>query len=296
MMELRQLKYFLAVAEELHFGKAAQKLHIAEQPLGYQVRRLENELGFKLFDRTTRSVKLTPAGQSFMADARRILLQTEYAAETARKISAGKAGLIRLGYESATIVAILPGFVKLFRAEYPEIELVLIEHSKAGLGPLRDGDIDACLITRYTRLPDGFEYLPVMKDRAVVALPIDHPLAERQAISLADLRDVPFLGYGGAGGESANRFMAQLVEYVGSDAPITHEADSYIALLGLVASNLGFTIVTSSMARLFAEEVRYIPLVEPSVNVDYGLALRVGESAPTAEALRTVAKHLAKII
>ena len=132
-MELRQLEYFVAVAEELHVGKAARRLHIAEQPLSYQIRKLENDLGFKLFDRTTRSVSLTPAGASLLADARKLLARSEQAADTARRIAAGEAGVVHLGYESATVPSVLPDFVKLFRAEYPEIDLILVEHSKAGL-------------------------------------------------------------------------------------------------------------------------------------------------------------------
>lgn len=294
-MELRQVQYFLVVAEELHFGRAAEKLHIAEQPLGYQVRKLESELGFKLFERTTRSVKLTPAGESFMGDARRILAQAERAADTARRIAAGEAGVVRLGYESSTVVSVLPDFVRLFRAEYPEIDLVLVEHSKAGLEPLAAGDTDACLVTRYARIPSAFEYLPVMSDRAVVALSADHPLTKHDGLSLADLKGLPFLGYADASGESANRFMAQLVERAGTEAPVRSEADTFTALLGLVSAGLGFTIVTASACKLFADEVAYVPLSDPAVGVDYGLALRTGEQAATADALRTVATHLAKL-
>lgn len=294
-MELRQIRYFLAVAEELHFRKAAERLHVAEQPMGYQIRRLEDELGFKLFERTTRSVRLTPAGESFMGDARRILAQAERAADTARRIAAGEAGVVRLGYESSTVVSVLPDFVRLFRAEYPEIDLVLVEHSKAGLEPLAAGDTDACLVTRFARIPSTFEYLPIMTDDAVAAIFAEHPLAERPNVSLSDLADEPFLGYADASGESANRFMAQLVERAGTEAPVQSEADTFTALLGLVSAGLGFTIVTASACKLFADEVAYVPLSDPAVGVDYGLALRAGEQAATAEALRTVATHLAKL-
>lgn len=295
-MELRQLEYFLAVADELHFGKAAERLHLAEQPLGYQIRKLEGELGFKLFERTTRSVALTPAGASFKDDAQRILAQSQRAADTARRIAKGEAGVVRLGYESSTVVSILPDFVKLFRAEYPEIDLVLVEYSKAGLEPLAAGDTDACLVTRFTRIPSAFEYLPIMADNAVVAISVEHPLAQKSGVSLADLADEPFLGYADASGESANRFMAQLVERVGTEAPVRSEADTFTALLGLVSAGLGFTIVTSSARKLFVDDVAYVALENPAVGVDYGLALRAGERAPTAEAMRIVASHLARLM
>ena len=294
-MELRQLEYFLAVADELHFGRAAAKLNMAEQPLGYQVKKLETELGFKLFERTTRSVKMTAAGESFAADARRILAQSEQAADTARRIAAGEAGVVRLGYESSCVVSILADFVKLFRAEYPEIDLVLVEHSKQGLIPLYKGDTDACLITRYQRLPKTFEYFPIMTDQAVVALDAGHQLAKRESLSLPDLENVPFLGYADASGESANRFMAELIEHAGAEGVVRSEADTYVALLGLVSAGLGFTIVTESMKKLFPAEIAYVPLSSPAVKVDYGLALHKNNQPTCAEALRTVAKHLASI-
>ncbi len=295
-MELRQVRYFLAVAEELHFGRAAEKLHIAEQPLGYQIRKLEQELGFKLLDRTTRSVSLTPAGRSFMADARKILEQAERAADSARRIAAGEAGVVRLGYESATIPSILPSFVKLFRAEYPEIDLVLVEHSMTGLKSLAEGATDACLVTRYTRLPSSFEYLPVMKDRTVVALPADHPLESRESVELAELSDFSFLGYAGTESGPANQFMSHLAADTEQVFAVSQVAETYAALLGLVAAGLGFTIVTGSIGRLFLDNVSYVPFVNPSVTVDYGLALRGDDQSPFSSSLRTVARHLAVLI
>lgn len=295
-MDTWDLECFLAVADELHFGQAARKLHIAEQPLGYRVRKLEDELGFKLFDRTTRSVRLTPAGSSFEGNARRIVAQQQQAVESARLIAGGKAGVVRLGYESATVVSILPDFVRLFRTEYPEISLRLVEHNKDGLHPLASGDTDACLITRYSNLPKGFEYLPILEDRAVIALPKEHRLASRKELSLADLDEVPFLGYAGANGESPNRFMEKLVTHAGTDSSISHEAETYTALLGLVSAELGFTIVTTSMARLFPDEVSYVPLSDPEVSVDYGLTLREGDSSAILKSIRIVARHLARIL
>lgn len=295
-MELRQMRYFIAVADELHFGRAARKLHIAEQPLSYQVKKLEEELGFKLLDRTTRSVSLTPAGASFLQDARKIVEKSERAADTARRIALGEAGVVRLGYESATVPSILPDFVKLFRAEYPGIGLVLIEHATGGLRALTEDDIDACVVTRYDRLPGWVEFLPISSDRAVVALPAGHALAQVDEVRAADLAKGPFLGYTGAGGAPANLFMAKLAAQSDLDVDVSQEAESYMALLGLVAAGLGFTIVTECMADFFADQIVYRPLVDPEVHVEYGLALKHGDEGPMTSPLRTVARHLKAIL
>lgn len=292
-MELRQLKYFIAVAEELHFGNAAKRLHVAEQPLSYQIKKLENELGLKLFFRTTRSVALTPAGASLLKDAYEITARSKRAADNARRIASGKAGVVRLGFESATVPSVMPEFVRLFRAEYPEIDLVLVEHSKAGLSALADGVDDACLVTRYERLPRWVEYIPVVKDRAVVALPVDHPLAGKESIHPSDLANGNFLGYQGAGSIPVNQYLAKLAAVSDVELAVTQEAESYMALLGLVAAGFGFTIVTSSMEGFFSGRVVYRPLANPEIVVDYGLAVKEGDEKPTLEPLKSVARHLA---
>ena len=127
-------------------------------------------------------------------------------------------------------------------------------------------------------------------------MPKEHRLASRKELSLADLDEVPFLGYAGANGESPNRFMEKLVTHAGTDSSISHEAETYTALLGLVSAELGFTIVTTSMARLFPDEVSYVPLSDPEVSVDYGLTLREGDSSAILKSIRIVARHLARIL
>ena len=295
-MDLQQLTYFVAVAEELHFGRAALKLHIAEQPLGYQIRRLEEELGFRLFDRTTRSVALTPAGAAFLEDARKLLAHADRATDSARRIAAGEAGVLRLGYEVSAVPSIMPDFVRLFRAEYPEIDLVLIEHSKGGVTSLLEGETDACLVTRFERLPKTIAYTPVLEDRAVIALQASHPLAETASVRLSDLEGIRFLGYSGTESDPANRFMAALASHSGMDAQIAEETESFLGLLGLVAAGLGFTIVTGCMASLLPAQIAYLPLVDPEVPVDYGLAIRAGETAPLLSSAQTVAKHLKALV
>lgn len=292
-VEIRQIEIFVTVADERHFRRAADRLYMSEQALGQQIRKFEGELGFRLFDRSTRSVELTPEGAALIDDARRLLAQAARTEDTARHIAAGELGTVRLGYESSTVVSILPKFVIAMRAEHPGIDLMLIEHNKAGLASLDSGETDACLIACYSSIPKRFEFHLVKRELAYVALPAGHPLAQSDGLGVNDLKGVPFLGYADANGESPNRFMAQLFTNVALEAPIQHEADSYVALLGLVSAGMGFTFVTGSMRKLFAGEVAYVPFIDPAVYVDYGLALRVGETLPAADALRAVADKLA---
>lgn len=295
-MEFRQLEYFVAVAEDLHFGKAAARLHISEQPLSYQIKKLESDLGFRLFDRTTRSVSLTPAGKALLDDAYDIIARSKRAADSAKRIAAGKAGVIRLGFESATVLSIMPDFVRLFRSLYPDIELVLIEHPKAGLNAIiEDGD-DACLVTRFERLPKWVDYKPIMKDKAVVALPIDHALAKNKEIRVSELSDGQFLGYSGVGSLPANQFMTRLSAVSDLELNVIQEAESYMALLGLVAAGLGFTVVTSCMSMFFKDKIAYLPLVDPEVSIDYGLATVLENASPMFKALYSVQSALSRIL
>ncbi len=294
-MELRKLRYFVAVGEELHFGRAARRLNIAEQPLSYQIKRLEEELGYPLFVRTTRSVKLTAAGESLLENARHIIRETEQAEDIASRIASGRAGVIRLGYESLTVLTVFPEFVKMFRTLYPEVDLILIEHTKAGIESVAKGETDACLVTRYEKLPKSFDYLPIKKDAPVVAVPVNHPLAEHETLEITDLAGYPFLGYTGDESGPVNQFLLRLSDAGDEQLRVSQEAESYMALLGLVAAGMGVTIVTQSMSNYFADRVAYLPLVRPVVPVDSGLVVRKDEHSPLLDSLRTVAKMLANI-
>ena len=158
-----------------------------------------------------------------------------------------------------------------------------------------EGETDACLVTRYKRLPSGIEYHRVKGDIAVVALPADSPLASKDEVELSDLDKERFLGYRGMESGPVNQFLKQLVATTDVDISVFQEAESYIALLGLVAAGLGFTIVTGSAEQFFADDIAYRPLANPRVTVDYGLALRNDNSIAAAEPLRVVSKHLARI-
>ena len=193
MIELRHLRYFIAVAEELHFGHAAEKLHMAQPPLSRQIRQLEDELGFQLFHRTKRSVKLTEAGVVFLAESRQLLQQLEQAVQTGRKASRGDLGELVLGFVSSAAYSVLPMILRGFSAAVPDVRLELHElTTDQQIQWLHESRLDIGLV----RLPvddDAFYLHPIHSEPLVVALPECHPLAAQSQVSLQRLSTERFI-------------------------------------------------------------------------------------------------------
>ncbi|MBE9138245.1 LysR family transcriptional regulator [Nodosilinea sp. LEGE 07088] len=194
-MEFRQLQYFIAVAEELHFGRAAESLHLSQPALSKQIQALESSLEIQLFERTKHWVKLTPAGQNFLETARRVLHDIEEGIQITRQIADGHAGTVRIGFTEATLFCLAPNILKICREEYPQVNLLLSSggtetHAEA----LRTHQIDV-----------GFVYLPIREPMLVIeplfeehyiaALPASHPLAKKQSIPIHALANEPLVFY-----------------------------------------------------------------------------------------------------
>ncbi|MFI5610525.1 LysR family transcriptional regulator [Amycolatopsis sp. NPDC051903] len=189
-MELRQLKYFVVVAEELHFGRAAERLHIGQPAVSQQVRRLERELGTELVERTTRTVALTEAGERFLPHARAVLAAAERAADAVTEFRAERAHLVRLG-TSDGLGDRLDGFLAAFTQFAPDAQLELVHApTTTRLRQVRDGDLDATFV-RGDWPSDGLDLTPLWTDEVVVALPATHPLADRAVVDFADLAALP---------------------------------------------------------------------------------------------------------
>ncbi|MEV4600635.1 LysR family transcriptional regulator [Amycolatopsis sp. NPDC049253] len=189
-MELRQLKYFVVVAEELHFGRAAERLHIVQPAVSQQVRRLERSLGAELFERTTRTVSLTEAGERFLPHARAVLAAAERAADAVADFRAERARLVRLG-TSDGLGDRLDGFLAAFTRLAPDVQLELVHApTKARLRQIRDGALDAAFL-RGDWPADGLDLTPLWTDEVLVALPATHPLAAREVVDFADLAPLP---------------------------------------------------------------------------------------------------------
>ncbi|MGH3583127.1 MAG: LysR family transcriptional regulator, partial [Mycobacterium sp.] len=188
MFSLARLSCFIAVAEELHFGRAAERLHMTQPPLSRQIQQLETELGVQLIDRTTRSVTLTPAGIAFLPDARRILQLAESAALTVKRVPAGDLGTVVVGFTAASAHAVLPRLLERTRAKLPDVKLELREMvSAAQLEGLMTGEIDLGMARPPLKRP-GIVSRPLLHEQLVAALPAEHPLVtQARQLTLNDL-------------------------------------------------------------------------------------------------------------
>lgn len=259
-MDLRHLRYFVCVAEEMHFGRAAQRLGISQPPLSQQIRALEDELGVQLFERTSRRVRLTEVGQLFEPEARQTLLQAERAGRIARYAQRGEVGTLALGVTaSGPFVPQIADTLYDFRQRYPDVELTLRELGRdEQIEAVRDRRLDLGIVRDFDTpaLPPAMTSRCLSTEDMVLALRNDHPLARRAStLAIDDLVDEPLVLYGGANGAGFNEHFVALCARRGFAPRVAHEALSLATLLGLVAAGFGPTIVARSMTRLQLDAV-----------------------------------------
>ncbi|GAB5894563.1 LysR substrate-binding domain-containing protein [Mycolicibacterium mageritense] len=268
-MELRHLRYFVAVGEELHFGRAADRLHIAQPPLSQQIRQLERELGVSLLTRTTRSVELTPAGRAYLQRAIEILDAVGDAGGQARRIAAGVEGRLVIGCVGSATYSLLPQLVRALGESLPGVEVGLRGEmlAPAQLEALRSGTLDLALL-RPPVLGEGIFTETVRRDRLLVALPTNHSLAGQTELTVAALRDEEFVVHAGHGRST----MSNLVENICADAGfvprVRQEVSETSTLVTLVAAGLGVAIVPDPTAALDIAGVRYVPLAPAALGID----------------------------
>lgn len=249
-MELRHLRYFAAVAETCHFGKAAQRLHMAQPALSHTIRQLEDELGVALLSRTTRQVRLTPAGEFFLAEAQRVLAAVDDGVRGVRRIGQGARGLVRIGFTGTAAFSHLPQLARAAKQRLPEVELeVHADLLTAEQGEqLRGGALDIGLL-RPPVSGDGIELRVIETEPLVLAVPADHRLAVEPVVAMSDLRAEPFISY-----DRRNSVVYDAVLRSCRDAGFTphqeHEAGGTAVLLALVAGGLGIGVVPASARAL----------------------------------------------
>jgi len=259
-MELRQLRYFVAVAEELHFRRAAARLHMSQPPLSHQIRLLEEELGCELLARTRRRVEMTPAGEAFLRDARAILADVDRAARNARRIHDGQTGLLRVSFAGSALLSLVPRVVQRLSVTHPEIDIELHERSTSeqvralaagatdlGLAPLPVGDADV-------------EVDVLVRERTVAALPAAHPLAHRERLQMRALAEYPFVLFPRQQAPGYHDMLMQAVTRAGTPPRVIQQAAETQTIIGLVAAGVGVSLVPSSVQQLALDGVAYRPV------------------------------------
>ena len=279
-VELRHLRYFIAVAEERHFGRAAARLHMAQPPLSQQIRQLEHELGLQLLTRTTRRVDLTAAGEAYLARAREIVSAVSAAAGEAQRVAAGLQGRLVIGCVGSATYSLLPQLVRTLRDQLPDVEVAVQGEMLAPdqLQALLAKRIDLGLL----RPPVGEEALRVdvlRADRLIVALPGRHRLAARQHLRLRDLAAEDFIIHAGGGRSVMHGEVLARCREAGFEPRVRHEVAETSTLVTFVAAGLGVAVVPAPVAELRVPGVEYRPLTGKAT-VELAAATRADDDAP----------------
>ena len=260
-MELRQLRYFVAVAEELHFRRAAARLHISQPPLSQQIRALEEELGFALLVRTRRRVDLTPAGAAFLRDARALLSELEGAVAGARRINAGETGRVRISFVGSALFSIVPGTVERFRRSRPGVEIELRERATVDqLRAVRAGAADVGLVRPPIENDGELRVQTVLRERTVAALPAGHPLAALRRVPLRRLAAEPLVLFPRDQAPGLHDLLIGSLAGAGAAPRVIQYAPEMLTIIGLVAAGTGVSLVPASVGRLALDGVAYRPM------------------------------------
>lgn len=262
-IELRHLRYFIAVAEELHFGHAAARLNISQPPLSQQIQILEQQIGARLFARTNRSVSLTEAGRQFLADSRQILTQVDDAAARAARLHQGETGELRIGFtSSAPFIKAVSDTLLTFRRRYPDVHIQTREtNTREQIVPLNEGALDLGLM-RNTQLPETLIWERVLREPLLAMVPRDHPLASQPRVSLRELAREPFVFFDPHVGTGLYDDILGLLRRYDLTPTIAQEVGEAMTIIGLVAAGLGVSILPASFRRVQLSEMCWLPIEE----------------------------------
>lgn len=279
-IQLRHLRSFVELAAELHFGRAADILGIAQPALSGHIRKLEADLGIRLFHRTTRSVELTPAGVVLYERATRILRQAARDLSEVRSVGRGESGVLHLGFASSTLPLGLADQIQKYRHGYPDVRVRLHEgYTSQLIGILAKGEIDAALVRDPDPAP-GVTTEPIATEPFCVILPLEHPLAHSETLTGLDLVDEPFIFYPESAGVLAHRLNLSPLTEAGKRPDIIQEASHWATIMHLVGVGLGITVAPLSATYTAPLTVRAIPLTNTSARSTIHIAWREHEERP----------------
>jgi DNA-binding transcriptional LysR family regulator len=295
-MELRHLRYFVAVAEELHFGRAAERLRIAQPPLSRQIRDLEREIGTPLFERVPRGVELTAAGRAFLPEARLTLAQAERAQRSAQRAARGETGRLRVGFvEAATHSGILPDVLSFFRAHLPSVGLSLFElDALRQAEAFQDGRIDVGLL--HSPPLDAARWLrvePIYEEPVILAVSKLHPLAARTRLTLSTLAEESFVSFPRVVAPEMYDEIIARCRAAGFSPRIVQEATGWHTLASLVSAGVGIGFVPRSIAEFQQAGVVYRPVRSLAVEMSLAAVWKRTERSPVRERFVAALKAVA---
>lgn len=274
-IEIRHLKYFIAVAEECHFGRAAERLNISQPPLSQQIQALEMEVGARLLERNNRNVSLTQAGELFLKECYEIVDHLSQAAENAARAHRGELGNLKIGFtSSAPFISLVASSLFIFRQRYPLVHMQMREvNTKQQIEPLLEGKLDIGVM-RNTRLPDTLTHQLLLREPLVAVLHQNHPLAAsgREKLKFSDLANQPFVFFSREVGTALHDEILTLLKNAGITPYITQEVGEAMTIVGLVSAGLGVSILPASFTRIKVDGVCYRYLDEETAFTEVWLA------------------------
>ncbi|GAA0993841.1 LysR substrate-binding domain-containing protein [Subtercola frigoramans] len=289
-MELRHLKAFLAVAEELHFGRAAERLHMAQPPLSQLIRKLETHLGTPLFERSTRAVRLTSAGVALVGPAKAAVDAANDAERAARAGGRGEYGRVTIGFVGATSRELMPLLMRGVRAAYPDIELVFAGqvYTSTAFTQVAERKLDIGFVLIPTTFP-GLRYRALEEETLYAVLPTDHPLAERESIEVGELSQDVFVSFPSDTGSFVRTVMLEVCHDAGFSPRIVLAAPDSYMIHAFVAAGAGVTITISSCLHIQQPGVVYVPLRGIQQRYQSALAWHEENSSAAVHAVLRVA-------
>lgn len=295
-MELRQIKYFLAVAEYLHFGNAAKSMNISQPPLSQQIKQLENEIGVKLINRTSRSVELTPQGLFLKKEAKAILERLEKAVKTTRAIASGESGMLSVAFVVIVTQTRFPELIQEYRSKWPDVSLDIMEMSTMKqLELIKKGELDIGFVICNGQNFNGMCKHVFLKDKYLIALPENHPLKTEKEISLKDLKGETLIMFKREDHPELFDAITESFARSGASPEFVQETNSRITALALVSTGMGVCPVSSPAQKLRKEGIIYKPIKDPFPELEVAAVWSGTETSPQLESFINIMEKYSQI-
>lgn len=295
-MELRHLRYFIAVAEHLHFGRAAKRLAMAQPPLSQQIKSLEEEIGVMLFMRTKRQVELTAAGEVFLDEARKTITQADQAIRAAQRAARGEIGQLAVGFVSSAVYGKIPSIFRLMRTRYPEVSLLLQDlTSEEQVEAMKMNRIDVGLLRPPVAAAESLAMRVIWQEPLMVALPSGNPMARETEIAVESLAKESFIQIPRHVAPGFYDQFIRICAQAGFSPKIVQEARTTPTIVSLIAGGIGVSILPDSLRSLQRSGVVYRPLRSPAPTTDMAAIWRPDDASPTLRSFLAIIWEVAEI-